>query len=145
MKNENQMKISELIFRIIAPLIFLIIGTCIIFPFAKGVPVTGFPNAQEIVKTEISDTRTDGKTVTVTSREEIELAVNMKNYLLYEINSSKNSDEKGDIVIRYFNSDGDVWEISATETTLYWNGKARQLKNKGVFVNLAEAIFFEME
>lgn len=142
MKNENQMKIRELIFRIIAPFVFLIIGTCIIFPFAKGLPVTGVPKAHEIVKAEISDARTDGKTVTVTSREEIELAVNMKNFLLCEIGSSYNSNEKGDIVIRYFNSDGDVWEISATETTLYWNGKARQLKNKGVFVDVAEEIFF---
>lgn len=141
MKNENQMKIRELIFRIIAPFVFLIIGTCIIFPFAKGLPVTGIPKPENIVKAEIYDTREE-KTVTVTSRKEIDLAVNMKKFLLCEIGSSYNSNEKGDIVIRYFNSDGDVWEISATETTLYWNGKARQLKNKGIFVNVAEEIFF---
>lgn len=141
MKNENQMKIRELIFRIIAPFAFLIIGTCIIFPFAKGLPVTGIPKPENIVKAEIYYTREE-KTVTVTSRKEIDLAVNMKNFLLCEIGSSYNSNEKGDIVIRYFNSDGDVWEISATETTLYWNGKARQLKNKGIFVNVAEEIFF---
>ncbi len=141
MKNENQMKIRELIFRIIAPFVFLIIGTCIIFPFAKGLPVTGIPKPENIVKAEIYDTREE-KTVTVTSRKEIDLAVNMKNFLLCEIGSSYNSNEKGDIVIRYFDADGTVWEISATETTLYWNGKARQLKNKGIFVNVAEEIFF---
>ena len=57
MKNENQMKIRELIFRIIAPFVFLIIGTCIIFPFAKGLPVTGIPKPENIVKAEIYDTR----------------------------------------------------------------------------------------
>ena len=141
MKNENQMKIRELIFRIIAPFIFLVIGTCIIFPFAKGLPVTGIPKTENIVKAEIYDTREE-KTVTVTSRKEIDLAVNMKNFLLFEIGSSYNSNEKGEIIIRYFDADGTVWEISATETTLYWNGKARQLKNKGIFVNVTEEIFF---
>ncbi len=141
MKNENQMKIRELLLRIISPLIFLLIGTCIIYPFAKGVPIFGVPKTEDIVKVEITDHRS-GETVVYTDAENIQLAVNMKNFSIYKINNSVTGDEALDISIKYFVSDDLYTELSAGDTTVYWKGKTRNLKNEGWFVKLAEAVFF---
>lgn len=136
------MKISELLIRMIAPLFFVLIGTCIIFPFSDGLPVLGIPKADDIIKVEITDNK-NNETVVFTDSEYIQLAVNMKNFTFYKVNSSKVSDKTGDISIKYFTSETDFTELSADAENVYWKGKARKLKKPEQFVKLADAVFLK--
>ena len=141
MKNNNQMKIPELLLRMIAPAIFVLIGTCIIFPFSKGMPLFDMPKANEVVKVEITD-HTQGKTIVSEDMETIELAVGMKNFITYKVGSSHKNVGTGDIEIIYYLSDGTEQSFSADDTTLYRNNTAYYLKEEGMFIKLAKAVFF---
>ena len=138
---DNQIKIPELLLRIIAPAVFIFIGTCIIFPFAKGMPVFFIPKAEKVARVEICNILTDEIIIT-DDAETIELAVNLKNFITYKVGSSFEANETGTMHITYFLIDGTEISFSADETTFYRNGKGYVLKESGIFIKIADTVFF---
>ena len=137
----KRITLKELIVRVTAVFAFVFIGSCIIFVFSKGVPVIGIPKADNIVMVEIIDTVND-KSVVFTDEEHIFLSVKMKNFLLYKINSSSKCDDVGDITIRYYDTKGNITEISADNNTLYYKAKSLSITNPDMFVDFARDVFF---
>lgn len=108
-----------------------------------GIPCNGLPDSKDIVRVEITNTRISEEAKVYTDEEKIELARKAANFLNYRLGTVEAAENKsGFITIRYEEADGTVTEISADEATVFWKGKARELKDDETFVNLVEGIFF---
>ncbi len=103
----------------------------------------GLPELEEIARVEITNARLSQEPKVFEDAENIELARKVAIFLNYKPGTVE-SGEYGDdfITIRYEEADGTVTEISANETTVFWRGKAHELKHDDTFVNLVEGIFF---
>lgn len=141
MLNKERVTIFELILRIFGAMAFTFVVSCIIFPFAKGMPLIGLPDTDDIVKTEIVNAATNERVV-LTDKADIKIIKDITGLLTYRINSAEKSDAQGDIVISFEDKNGDTAELSVTEKYVYWNGKERQLKREKVFIDLIEKIVF---
>ena len=78
----------------------------------------------------------------ISSSEDIELALKLTGFLKYDLFGKVNSEEEPAITITYFLKDGTSKTISANNTTVWWNNKIHVIKDKEMFVNLTEGIFF---
>ena len=78
----------------------------------------------------------------ISSREDIELALKLTGFLKYDLFEKVNSEEEPTITITYFLKDGTSKTISANNTTVWWNNKIHVIKDKDMFINLTEGIFF---
>ena len=63
-------------------------------------------------------------------------------FLKYDLFGEVNSEEEPAITITYFLKDGTSKTISANNTTVWWNNKIHVIKDKEMFINLTEGIFF---
>ena len=78
----------------------------------------------------------------ISSSEDIELALKLTGFLKYDLFGEVNSEEEPAITITYFLKDGTSKTISANNTTVWWNNKIHVIKDKEMFINLTEGIFF---
>jgi len=142
MFKKERVTIIELLFRIFGAAAFIFIVSCIIFPFAKGVPVIGLPKAENITKIEITDT-IEQSTAIITDSEEIWNTKQLTGMLMYKINSSEESDNIGYVILKFEDKNGNIFEISATETEVFWKGKSRQLKQENLFLDVIKELYFK--
>ena len=70
------------------------------------------------------------------------LALKLTGFLKYDLFEKVNSEEEPTITITYFLKNGTSKTISANNTTVWWNNKIHVIKDKEMFINLTEGIFF---
>lgn len=143
MVKKERVTVFELLLRIFGAMAFIFVVSCIIFPFAKGMPLIGLPKTDDIVKTEIINAATD-ESVVLTDKQDIKIIKNITGLLSYRINSAEKSDAQGDVIVIFEDKNGDMAELSATDKHVYWKGKEHQLKQEKDFVDLVEKIFFNL-
>ena len=82
--------------------------------------------------------------VVVTDEEYLEYARNIVSYLGVATASDLDVNEAGEpyVTIRYTDKNGATYEISANEEFLFYKGEVKPLKKKGMFVVIAEGLFF---
>lgn len=102
----------------------------------------GLPNLDDIQSVNISYPRVADEVKEISSREDIELALKLTGFLKYDLFGKANSEEEPLIIITYLLQDGTAKTISANNTTVWWNNKTYTLKDKEIFINLTEGIFF---
>lgn len=117
----------------------LIIGISI---FTDGMYLLGLPDLNDIQSVNISYPSVTDGVKEISSREDIELALKLTGFLKYDLFGEVNSEEEPAITITYFLKDGTSKTISANNTTVWWNNKIHVIKDKEVFINLTEGIFF---
>lgn len=117
----------------------LIVGIRI---FTDGMYLWGLPDLNDIQSVNISYPSVTENVKEISSREEIELSLRLTRFLKYDLFGEVNSEEKPDITITYFLKDGTSKTISANKTTVWWNNKIHVIKDKEMFINLTEGIFF---
>ena len=117
----------------------LIVGIRI---FTNGMYLFGLPDLNDIQSVNISYPSVTENVKEISSREDIELALKLTGFLKYDLFGAVNSEEESDITITYFLKDGASKTISANNTTVWWNNKIHVIKDKEMFINLAEGIFF---
>jgi len=106
----------------------------------KGIPCLGLPNVEDITRVEIIDRRYSQEPKVYSDGEKVDLARNVANFLNYK--PGEVTDYEKVITIRYEMNDGEIVEISANETTVFWKEKVHVLKDDKTFMNLVEGIFF---
>ena len=123
----------------VAVITVLIVGIRIV---TDGMYLWGLPNLNDIQSVNISypSVTKDGKEIS--SREDIELTLKLTGFLKYDLFGEANSEEGPDITITYFLKDGTSKIISANNTAVWWNNKIHVIKDKEMFINLTEGIFF---
>lgn len=117
----------------------LIVGISI---FTDGMYLLGLPDLNDIQSVNISYPSVTDGVKEISSREDIELALKLTGFLKYDLFGEVKSEEEPAIIITYFLKDGTSKTISANNTTVWWNNKIHVIKDKEVFVNLTEGIFF---
>lgn len=117
----------------------LIVGISI---FTDGMYLLGLPDLNDIQSVNISYPSVTDGVKEILSREDIELALKLTGFLKYDLFGEVNSEEEPAIIITYFLKDGTSKTISANNTTVWWNNKIHVIKDKEVFINLTEGIFF---
>ena len=117
----------------------LIVGINI---FMNGMYLWGLPRINDIQSVNITYPSVTDDVKEISSREDIELALKLTGFLKYDLFGEVNSEEEPAITITYFLKDGTSKTISANNTTVWWNNKIHVIKDKEMFVNLTEGIFF---
>ena len=117
----------------------LIVGINI---FTNGMYLWGLPRINDIQSVNITYPSVTDDVKEISSREDIELALKLTGFLKYDLLGEVNSEEEPAITITYFLKDGTSKTISANNTTVWWNNKIHVIKDKEMFINLTEGIFF---
>ena len=117
----------------------LIVGINI---FTNGMYLWGLPRINDIQSVNITYPSVTDDVKEISSSEDIELALKLTGFLKYDLFGEVNSEEEPAITITYFLKDGTSKTISANNTTVWWNNKIHVIKDKEMFVNLTEGIFF---
>ncbi len=108
----------------------------------NGMYLIGVPDISDVQKVTISYDEVTSETKVLTDEENIDLAVHLTGFLKYSVFEKADSNDKAAITITYFKSNGDEITVSASDDTVWWNGRAHALKNKGNFMKMAKGIFF---
>ena len=117
----------------------LIVGIRI---FTDGMYLLRLPDLDDIQSVNISYPSVTDDVKEISSHEDIELALKPTGYLKYDLFEKANSEEEPLITITYLLKDGTDKKISANNTTVWWNNKTYTIKDKEMFINLTEGIFF---
>ena len=117
----------------------LIIGIRV---FTDGMYLWGLPKLNDIQSVSISYPSVTDDVKEISSHEDVELALKLTGFLKYDLFGEVNSEEEPAITITYFLKDGTSKTISANNTTVWWNNKIHLIKDKEMFINLTEGIFF---
>ena len=102
----------------------------------------GLPSLEDIQSVNISYPKVTDDVKNISSREDIELALKLTSFLKYNLFEKVSSEEEPLITITYHLKDGTDKMISANDTMVWWNNKTYVIKDKEVFINLTEGIFF---
>ena len=117
----------------------LIVGISV---FTDGMYLWGLPKLNDIQSVSISYPSVTDDVKEISSHEDVELALKLTGFLKYDLFGEVNSEEEPAITITYFLKDGTSKTISANNTTVWWNNKIHLIKDKEMFINLTEGIFF---
>lgn len=131
---------KKLLTHTILPCALTIVIVCAVFFATRGIPLFGAPKPETISRVEVTDLRLGGETRTFTDPEKIELARNLLNFLNYRINGEPEGTPV--VTVTYYVDGADPVSVSANGTTVWWNKKARAVKEQEIFLTLTEGIFF---
>ena len=122
----------------LAVITVLLVGGSIVI---NGMPLFGVPALDDIQSVQISYPAAADSGIETSSREDVELAQNLTSFLYYAPFALVDSEEEPAITITYFFRGGVQKTVAASDTTVWWNGKAHRLKHPGRFVKMAEGVF----
>ena len=120
-------------------IIILIVGIDI---FTDGMYLLGLPDLDDIQYVNISYPSVTDGVKEISGHEDVELALKLTGFLKYDLFEKANSEEEPLITITYFLKNGTNKTVSANNTTVWWNNKTYTIKDKEMFINLTEGIFF---
>lgn len=144
MERIKHMSNKQIVLCTLGMFLALCLCTAIIYPLTNGMPVMGLPKEKNIVKVEVTDTRKDEPVVVTEDPDMIYFAHNVTGYLNYSLKAEETApEEELFITIKYYEKDGTVTEINASENYVYWNGKYRKILQTGVFAAYVEGVFYD--
>jgi hypothetical protein len=135
-------KLVKGIFRFLIQIAVIVILIVVVNVFINGMYLLGLPNSSDIQSASISYPSVTEDIKEVSSPEDIELALKLTGFLKYDLFKKSDTVEKPLITMTYHLKDGTDKTISANNTTVWWNDKSYTIKEKEMFINLAEGIFF---
>lgn len=117
----------------------LIVGISI---WKDGMYLIGVPNSSEVQSVIITYPKKEIEAKEITDSELIEHAVNLTGFLRYSLFEQPVGDGVPLVTVTYHLSDGGEVSVSANRETVWWNGEVHVIKDKHMFINLVEGIFF---
>ena len=139
----KHMSNMQILVRVLAMGAFMVAVSAAIYTTMFGMPIMGVPFKSSIVQVEVSSPRLTDESVIVTDEEYIEYARNIVSY----VNKSLFKDIEGEpgepiVTIKYTDKKGNVTEIGANETVLFYEGETHRIQQDDMFVVIAEGLFF---
>ena len=135
-------RIAKGLIKIIIEIIVVTILVTSINIFLNGMYLLGLPDLDEIQSISISYPTVTNEVKEFSDDENIELALKLTGFLKYDLFEKTENTGEPLITITYHLKDGTSKEVSANNTVVWWNGKTHNIKDKDMFVNLTEGIFF---
>lgn len=108
----------------------------------EGMYLIGVPRIEDVTKVTISYPEAAGETKEFSDREHMELAVKLTGFLRYSLFEDADSQDAPMMTITYLLEDGKSVSVSASRGTVWWQGKAHAIKDREMFIKLAEGVFF---
>ncbi|MBC5757762.1 hypothetical protein H8Z80_14720 [Blautia sp. BX19] len=142
MEDKLMNKIFKCLIRFLIEVIVMTVLIVGINIFTNGMYLWGLPRINDIQSVNITYPSITDDVKKISSREDIELALKLTGFLKYDLFEKVNSEEEPTITITYFLKDGTSKTISANNTTVWWNNRIHVIKDKEMFINLTEGIFF---
>ena len=139
----KHMSNGQIVLCTFAMFMFMVLATAIIFPLTKGMPFIGMPKEKSVVKIEVTDTRKSDEVIVTEDRDLIYFAHNVTGYLNYSFAKVESEPEDLFITIKYYEQDGTVTEVSASENYVFWKGEYHKLMQPGVFTYWTEGVFYD--
>ena len=135
-------KIVKGILRFLIEVIVITVLIVGIHIFMNGMYLLGLPDLEDIQSVSISYPSVTDDVKEISSYEDIESALKLTGFLKYDLFKKATSEESPLITITYHLKDGTDKTISANNTTVWWNNKPYAIKDKEMFINITEGIFF---
>lgn len=135
-------KIVKGILRFLIEVIVITVLIVGIHIFMNGMNLLGLPDLEDIQSVSISYPSVTDDVKEISSYEDIESALKLTGFLKYDLFKKATSEESPLITITYHLKDGKDKTISANNTTVWWNNKPYAIKDKEMFINITEGIFF---
>ena len=138
----KHMSNGQIVIRSLLMFTAMAIASIGLYLMLEGFPVSGIPGKGKITQAEIIAPRLTEETVIVTDKEYIEYARNIVSYLGTATRDIEGEIGEPFVIIKYTDKKGEVYEIGANENVLFYNGETKRLKKQGMFVVIAEGLFF---
>ena len=135
-------KIAKSLLRLLGLIVIVTILTVGIQIFTQGMWLWGLPSLDEVQSVSLSYPSVTDTVKEVSEPEDMELALKLTGFLKYDLFEKADTNDEPLISITYHRTDGTEQTVSANRTTVWWQGKAYALKEKDMFVNLPEGLFF---
>ena len=133
---------GQVAIRVLAMFLFMASVSALIYVVMHGFPVMGIPGHKKLEKAEIMAPRLTEEVVVVTDEEYLEYARNIVSYLGTATREIEGEIGEPFVTIRYTDKNGETYEVAANENVLFYNGETKRLKKQGMFVVIAEGLFF---
>lgn len=114
----------------------------VIYLSFHGMFLIGIPEVDNVERVILSYPEKADETAEFTEKEDIELAVQISGFLHYSFFGDADPESRPLITVTYVLENGRTVSVSADRDTVWWKGKAYPLKQKDMFVNLTEGLFF---
>ncbi len=108
----------------------------------EGMYLIGVPRIEDVTKVTISYPEAAEEAKEFSDREHMELAVKLTGFLRYSLFEDADSQDAPMMTITYLLEDGKSVSVSASRSTVWWHGKAHAIKDREMFIKLAEGVFF---
>lgn len=105
----------------------------------QGMWLTHLPAEKDVQSVSLS---LNGETVEVTEPERVERALKLVGFLKYRLFTQAEADDAPLLTMTLRLRDGAECIVSASRDTVWWRGKAHALRQRELFVNLTEGLFF---
>ena len=105
----------------------------------QGMWLTHLPAEKDVQSVSLS---LNGETVEVTEPEQVERALKLVGFLKYRLFTQAEADDAPLLTMTLRLRDGTECALSASRDTVWWRGKAHALRQRELFVNLTEGLFF---
>ena len=135
-------KIATSLLRLFGIIALVTLLTVSIQLFTQGMWLWGLPSLDEVQSVSLSYPSVTDTVKEVSEPEDMELALKLTGFLKYDLFEKADTNDEPLISITYHRTDGTEQTVSANRTTVWWQGKAYALKEKDMFVNLTEGLFF---
>ena len=109
---------------------------------SEGMYLIGIPSIDEVDKVMISYPMVTEEVKIINNKADIETAVKLTGFLKYSIFKTADESEEPMITITYCLKNNETVSVSANNQTVWWKGKAYQIRDDETFINLTEGIFF---
>ena len=110
--------------------------------FMNGMYLLGIPAPEDVQSVVAEYPGVTDEKKEFTDREHVEQAVKLTGFLRYALFEEPVSGGSPMITITYVLDDGRTVSVSADRETVWWKGRPRAIKDREMFINLAEGIFF---
>ena len=110
--------------------------------FMNGMYLLGIPDPEDVRSIVAEYPGVTDEKKEFTDREHVEQAVKLTGFLRYALFEEPVSGGSPMITITYVLDDGRAVSVSADRETVWWKGRPWAIKDREMFINLAEGIFF---
>lgn len=138
-------KTAKAIGRLLAQIVVTTIVLLAIEISMEGMYLLGIPSKENVTKIMVSYPAVTEEAKVFTDAENIDLGLHLTGFLRYVPFEKCDNQEEPLITITYVLQNGQEVSLSANRNTVWWKGKAHAVKQKDIFVNLTEGIFFLRE
>lgn len=107
-----------------------------------GMYLLGVPAFDQVTQVEVASPALTDEVKVISDAESIVLAVKLTGFLRYAPLRQAETPSDSAITLTYHLADGSALSVCADETSVLWRGNAHAVKDTGMFVQCAQAIYF---